>query len=78
MAAAILAAMLSDLPFMKVDTTEHTQEWSFVALGEDEMMKSASFLPENFPYKKASFLGQNEEKLFWTECVFPAAPHCAC
>ena len=27
MAAGILAAMLSDLPYMKIDTTEHAQEF---------------------------------------------------
>ena len=37
MTAAIMAAMLSNLPYLEVDTTEHAQEWNFVAHGEEEM-----------------------------------------
>ena len=33
MKAAILATMLSDLPYMEVDITEHAQEWNFVVPG---------------------------------------------
>ena len=46
MAVAILDAMLSDLPYIEVDTTEHAQEWSFVVLGALNFDNFASFVPE--------------------------------
>ena len=46
MTVAIMAAMLSDLPYIEEDTTEHAQEWNFVvhrALWSDNF---ASFVPK--------------------------------
>ena len=55
MAATILATILSDLPYMEVDTAEHAQKWSFVALGEDEMMKKCFITAWKFPLQEGFF-----------------------
>ena len=52
MTVVILAAMLSDLPYMEVDITEHAQEWHLFYVEKFRSDKSVPFLP-----KKSSLRG---------------------
>ena len=69
--ATIMAAMLSDLPYMEVDITEHVHSVSFLYVKWLKSVKIASFVPKLTNGKRPVRLGQNEGKLKKLAGVFP-------
>ena len=58
-----MAAMLSDLPYMEVDITEHVHSVNFLYVKWLKSVKIASFVPKLANGKRPVCPGQNEGKV---------------
>ena len=67
--ATIMATMLSDLPYMEADITEHVHSVNFLYVKWLKSVKIASFVPKLG--KRPVCLGQNEGKVKKLAVVFP-------
>ena len=69
--AAIMAAMLSDLPYMEADITEHVSSVNFLYVKWLKSVKIGSFVPKLANGKRPVCLGQKEGKVKKLAGVFP-------
>ena len=69
--AAIMAAMLSDIPYMEADITEHVHSVNFLYVKWLKSVKIASFVPKLANGNGPVRLGQNEGKVKKMAVVFP-------